>query len=61
MPYVDDLLVGCERNLQATEIRLALSKHFKIKDLGDDCFVLGIEVKLQSRAWIASHLSVAVF
>ena len=42
--YVDDLLVGCESDSQATENKLILSNHFEIKDLGDVQLVLGIEV-----------------
>ncbi|POM64196.1 Retrotransposon Tca5 Polyprotein [Phytophthora palmivora] len=43
--YVDDLLVSCADEADADEVEKALSKHFKVKSLGDTKFILGMEVQ----------------
>jgi len=42
--HVDDMLIVSNSNLKLTEMKLNLTKYFKVKDLGEVKFLLGIEV-----------------
>ena len=42
--HVDDMLIVSNSKTSLAKMKLALGKHFKVKDLGDVRFLLGIEV-----------------
>ncbi|KAE8969014.1 hypothetical protein PR001_g27622 [Phytophthora rubi] len=42
--YVDDLLIGCEAEEEASSIAEALGARFRLKSLGDARFILGMEL-----------------
>ena len=42
--HIDDMLIISNSKTSLAEMKLALSKHFKVKDLGDIRFLLRIEV-----------------
>nr|CCA19209.1 putative polyprotein [Albugo laibachii Nc14] len=48
--YVDDMLVGAKTTEEIEDIHTKLSNRFKIKDLGNARFVLGIEVSYEREA-----------
>ena len=42
--YVDDLIITCDSDVDIDELKLLLKQKFEIKDLGELCYFLGIEV-----------------
>ena len=44
MVHVNDMLIASNSRSKLTEMKLALGKHFKVKDLGEVKFLLRIEV-----------------
>ncbi|KAI9913560.1 hypothetical protein PsorP6_006569 [Peronosclerospora sorghi] len=48
--YVDELLIGCPDNAIADGIRAKLAKNFTLNDLGDACYILGIEMDYDCEA-----------
>ena len=42
--YVDDILLACNDKNMLHETKNFLSSHFDTKDLGEDSYILGIEI-----------------
>ena len=42
--YVDDLIITSNSDVDIDELKLLLKQKFEIKDLGELCYFLGIEV-----------------
>lgn len=46
--YIDDLLITESSIEMINELKVVLTRNFKVKDLGDLCYILGIEVARNS-------------
>ncbi len=53
--YVDDLILVCNNKNKFLQIKEELSRKFKMKDLGDLHFFLGMEVEKGSCTTFALH------
>ena len=49
--YVDDMLVKANATEEIEDIYMKLSNRFKIKDMGNARFNLGIEVSNERKEW----------
>ena len=57
--YVDDILLACKDNTRMEQVKKIIGKYFKVKDMGDLSYFLGVKVvqnKQNSSIWIGQPL-----
>jgi Reverse transcriptase (RNA-dependent DNA polymerase) len=53
--YVDDIVLTCNDSVEMKRLKASLAKEFKLKDLGELCYFLGIEVARSKKGVVLSQ------